>query len=104
MGQRECSAAGKLAGDELRSFLETAPYLMKQLADGFGVPVGSLNKLGEEAKLTADVERLIADGRAGAEALAESDDKWSQTVIYAREARTLACPLTNARAMPSAWR
>jgi len=47
--------SGKLAGDELRSLMETAPYLMKQLADAIGVPVGSLKKLGEEGKLTADV-------------------------------------------------
>lgn len=47
--------SGKLAGDELRSLLETAPYLMRQLADGIGAPVGSLKKLGEEGKLTADV-------------------------------------------------
>ena len=47
--------SGKLAGDELRSLLETAPYLMKQLADGLGVPIGALKQLGEEGKLTADV-------------------------------------------------
>lgn len=47
--------SGKLAGDELRALMETAPYLMKQLADAIGVPVGSLKKLGEEGKLTSDV-------------------------------------------------
>ena len=47
--------SGKLAGDELRSLLETAPYLMRKLADGIGVPVGALKQLGEEGKLTADV-------------------------------------------------
>lgn len=47
--------SGKLQGDELRSLMETAPYLMRQLADGIGVPVGALKKLGEEGKLTADV-------------------------------------------------
>lgn len=47
--------SGKLQGDELRSLLENAPYLMKQLADGIGVPVGALKSLGEEGKLTADV-------------------------------------------------
>lgn len=58
--------SGKLAGDELRSLLETAPYLMKQLADGIGVPVGSLKKLGEEGKLTADVV-TSALGKAAAQ-------------------------------------
>lgn len=47
--------SGKLAGDELRSLLENAPYLMRQLADGLGVPIGALKKLGEEGKLTSDV-------------------------------------------------
>lgn len=47
--------SGKLAGDELRSLLENAPYLMRQLAAGIGVPVGALKQLGEEGKLTADV-------------------------------------------------
>lgn len=47
--------SGKLAGDELRSLLETAPYLMRQLADGLGVPIGALKQLGEDGKLTADV-------------------------------------------------
>jgi tape measure domain-containing protein len=47
--------SGQLQGDELRSLLENAPYLMRQLADGIGVPVGALKKLGEEGKLTADV-------------------------------------------------
>lgn len=47
--------SGKLQGDELRSLLETAPYLMKQLADGIGVPVSALRKMGEQGKLTSDV-------------------------------------------------
>ena len=47
--------SGKLAGDELRSLLENAPYLMRQLADGIGVPIGALKQLGEDGKLTADV-------------------------------------------------
>lgn len=47
--------SGKVAGDELRSLLENAPYLMRQLADGIGVPIGALKQLGEDGKLTADV-------------------------------------------------
>lgn len=47
--------SGKLAGDELRSLLENAPYLMRQLADSIGVPIGSLKQLGEDGKLTSDV-------------------------------------------------
>lgn len=47
--------SGKLQGDELRSLMENAPYLMKQLADGIGVPVGALKDLGEQGRLTSDV-------------------------------------------------
>jgi tape measure domain-containing protein len=62
--------SGKLAGDELRSLLETAPYLMRQLADGLGVPVGALKKLGEEGKLTADVI-VAAMGKASSKIQAD---------------------------------
>lgn len=47
--------SGKLAGDELRSLMENAPYLMRRLAEGLGVPIGQLKALGEQGKLTADV-------------------------------------------------
>lgn len=47
--------SGRLQGDELRSLMENAPYLMRQLADALGVPIGALKKLGEEGKLTSDV-------------------------------------------------
>ncbi len=57
--------SGKLQGDELRSLLENAPYLMQQLADGIGVPVGALKQLGEEGKLTADVVTNALQKAAG---------------------------------------
>lgn len=57
--------SGKLAGDELRSLLENAPYLMKQLADGIGVPIGALKQLGEDGKLTADVVTAALSKAAG---------------------------------------
>ncbi|MEY2655412.1 MAG: hypothetical protein RLZZ524_2440, partial [Pseudomonadota bacterium] len=57
--------SGKLAGDELRSLLENAPYLMQQLAAGIGVPVGALKALGEEGKLTADVVTEALSKAAG---------------------------------------
>lgn len=47
--------SGKLAGDELRSLMDTSPYLMRQLADSLGVPIGKLKELGAEGKLTSDV-------------------------------------------------
>ncbi|WPB58645.1 tape measure protein [Xylophilus sp. GOD-11R] len=73
--------SGKLQGDELRSLMENAPYLMRQLADGIGVPVGALKKLGEEGKLTSDVV-VNALGKAATQI--ESDfSRFPQTVAGA---------------------
>lgn len=47
-------ASGVLRGEELNSVLEQAPRLAKAIADGLGVNVGQLRKLGEEGALTAD--------------------------------------------------
>lgn len=47
-------SAGALRGEELNSILEQAPRLAQALADGLGVPVGALKKLGEQGELTAD--------------------------------------------------
>jgi len=84
--------SGKLAGDELRSLLENAPYLMRQLADGIGVPVGSLKKLGEEGKLTADV---VTNALTKAAAQIDEDfKKFPQTIesamVVARDQAALA--------------
>ena len=73
--------SGKLAGDELRSLMETAPYLMRQLADGIGVPVGALKKLGEEGKLTSDVV-VAALGKA-ADQIDQDFQKFPQTIASA---------------------
>jgi len=70
--------SGKLAGDELRSLMETAPYLMRQLADGIGVPVGALKKMGEEGKLTSDVV-VNALGKA-AKQIDQDFQKFPQTI------------------------
>lgn len=46
-------ASGTLQGEELRSVLEQTPRLAQAIADGLGVPLGALRKLGSEGKLTA---------------------------------------------------
>lgn len=51
-------ASGRLQGAELNAVLEAGGRAAKALADGLGVPIGSLKKLGEEGQLTA--ERVIA--------------------------------------------
>jgi hypothetical protein len=48
-------ASGVLAGDELRSVLESMPALTQQLAKDLGVTVGQLKELGAAGKITSDV-------------------------------------------------
>lgn len=62
-------ASGVLRGEELNSVLEQAPALARAIADGLGVPIGQLRKLGEEGKLTADkVFAALQKSSAGIEA------------------------------------
>lgn len=84
--------SGRLQGDELRSLMENAPYLMRQLADGIGVPIGALKKLGEEGKLTADV---VTNAMTKASAQIDADfKKFPQTIesamVVAQDAAGLA--------------
>lgn len=51
----QAMASGKLSGDEFNSIAEASPRFMKALADGMGVPIEQLKKMGSESKLTADV-------------------------------------------------
>lgn len=46
--------SGVLRGEELNSILEQTPALAMAIADGLGVPIGALRKLGEEGQLTAE--------------------------------------------------
>ena len=59
-------ASGALRGDELRSVLEQTPRLAQAIAEGLGVTIGQLRKLGTEGKLTAKsvIEALISQGAA----------------------------------------
>lgn len=59
-------ASGTLRGEELNSVLEQAPRLAKAIADGMGVQVGELRKLGEAGKITADAVFKALEGQAGA--------------------------------------
>lgn len=77
--------SGKLAGDELRSLMENAPYLMRQLADGLGVPLGALKKLGEDGKLTADVVTKALSGAA-----AKIDEDFKKVPLTLEAAMTVA--------------
>lgn len=74
----QAMGSGKLAGDELRALMETSPYLMRQLANSLGVPIGALKQLGADGKLTADV---VATALGKAAAQIEKDfSKMPQTV------------------------
>jgi tape measure domain-containing protein len=47
--------SGVLRGEEFRAVMESAPNLMRRLAESIGVPVGQLKVLAEEGRLTSDV-------------------------------------------------
>jgi tape measure domain-containing protein len=47
--------AGALRGQELNSVLEQTPRIAQAIAEGMGVAVGDLKKLGEEGKITSEV-------------------------------------------------
>ncbi len=46
---------GRLNGDELNTMAEASPRFMKALAEGMGVPIGTLKDMGAEGKLTSEV-------------------------------------------------
>lgn len=88
----QAMSQGKLGGDEMVSLLENAPYLMGQLANAIGVPVGALKKMGAEGKLTADV---VANALSKAAATIDADfQKFPQTIesamVVARDQAALA--------------
>lgn len=47
-------SSGTLRGEELNSVMEQSPRLAKALAEGLGVPLGELRKLGEAGQLTSE--------------------------------------------------
>lgn len=68
----QAMVSGKLRGDELRSIMENAPRLGKQIADGLGVATGKLYDLGEAGLLTTD-KVLIAMKKSSAEIAKEAE-------------------------------
>lgn len=54
-------ALGALRGDELNNIITKAPRLAQALADGLGVSVVELRKMGEQGKITRDVMLGITD-------------------------------------------
>lgn len=53
----QAMGAGVLRGEELNAVMEASPPLAQALADGLGVPIGELKKLGEQGVLTSDLVR-----------------------------------------------
>lgn len=57
--------SGNLAGDELKSVRENTLRLAKAIADGMGVSIAELKRLGKEGKLTAEVVATALETQAG---------------------------------------
>lgn len=71
-------AAGVLRGEELNSVLEQTPKLAKAIADGMGVPLATLIKMGKEGELTA--EKIIEALQKIAPKMQEEFDKVTPTI------------------------
>lgn len=71
-------ASGTLRGEELNSVMEQAPRLAKALADGMGVPIGQLRKLGEQGEITSQM--VIAALEKSAPQLAKELSSATMTV------------------------
>ena len=81
-------SSGRLQGDELRSLLENAPRLTKAIADGMGVTIGQLRKMGAEGELTADkvVKALLSQTDAVNKEFKKMPMTVSQATTYAGNA------------------
>lgn len=74
-------ASGVLRGEELNSVMENSPRLAKALADGLGVPLGQLRKMGSEGELTS--EKVTGALLGMSEAIDAEFDKMPMTVARA---------------------
>lgn len=94
----QAMASGKLAGDELKSILETSPRLSKALADGLGVSIGKLKELGAAGALTSAQVVAALQGQSAAlqaefdrmpitvsRAMANLSNAWTQYIGKANE-------------------
>lgn len=59
-------ASGTLRGEELNSVMEQTPRLARMIAEGMGVTVGQLRRLGAEGKITAEEVFRALQSQAGA--------------------------------------
>lgn len=74
-------ASGTLRGEELNSVLEQTPRLAQAIAQGMGVSVGQLRKLGEEGRLTA--QNIVGALERAAPQLASEFAKVTPTISSA---------------------
>lgn len=74
----QAMASGRLQGDELRSILENNTRFATLLADGLGITVGMLRKMGAEGELTVD--KITAAMQAGGAKLTSEAESISVTM------------------------
>ncbi|MCU0924408.1 MAG: tape measure protein, partial [Burkholderiaceae bacterium] len=71
-------SSGVLRGEELNSVMEQAPRLAQALADGLGVPIGALRRMGEQGELSA--KQVVGALMKSAPQLAEEVKNSTSTV------------------------
>lgn len=76
-------AAGRLNGDELRSIMENMQPLAKAIAEGMGVSVGQLKRMGAEGELTS--QKIFRGLLSQQEKANEEFEKMPRTVEMAKQ-------------------
>lgn len=81
-------ASGQLRGEEFNSVIEQTPRLAQAIADGMGVPLGSLRALAQEGKITskAVLDALLKERTRLAEEYASLPDTVSGALTRLRNA------------------
>lgn len=81
-------ASGQLRGEEFNSVIEQTPRLAQAIADGMGVPLGSLRALAQEGKITsaAVLDALLKQRRRLAEEYASLPDTVSGALTRLKNA------------------
>ena len=81
-------ASGQLRGEEFNSVIEQTPRLAQAIADGMGVPLGSLRALAQEGKITSEavLDALLKERARLAEEYASLPDTVSGALTRLKNA------------------
>lgn len=84
-------ASGTLRGEELNSVMEQTPRLASAIAEGLGITVGQLRKLGQEGKITSTalIEALGKAAKSVDAEFSQVNKTLTKTLVNAKDAAIL---------------